>query len=91
MNTIDILIYIMAEFMIFIILVIVPINLIGEQQRLDNACQEIGYNRFVRMNNGYFCTNDNINLFSVKLEEKGLLPAKYKVTKINLYNYGEIK
>lgn len=73
---------------LFIILV-VPINLINHQERVDNACKEIGYNKLISLNGDNFCTNDNINLFLIKLDTKGILPERYIAKKINLYNYGE--
>jgi len=61
-------------------------NKIYEKGRTE-ACNEIGFNNYISMNNEDYCSNDSINLFRVNINENGLY--KYTATKVNLYNYGE--
>jgi hypothetical protein len=66
-----------------------------QKLRLENfneACNEIGFDKYYSMNNEDYCSNNGIDLFRVNMElkyTKKIFNSEYKAIQVNLYNYGE--
>lgn len=81
--------FIFVRLLVISVFFVVILN-ISNTKKFDEVCNHIGFDKYVNVNGQGYCSNDGINLFSVKLEYN-FLGTPIKATKINLYNYGEQK